>query len=124
MDASTFHPNDEKPIASHVRAQPLIEFHHLAGGIRANPDQRWYYYSMMTDTEVLVFHHFVKGKPGFINPHGSFTNPNCPTNYQSRMSVEMRAIVFFPKDKNNNNNNNNETETNSIRDQRKSAEDR
>ena len=48
--------------------------------------------------EVLIFHHFAKGKPGFINPHGSFNNPNCPANYQSRMSVEMRAIVFFPKE--------------------------
>ena len=96
MDARTFRQVDERPHYLHIDFG-FFTFHNLNGAIVHHSDQHWYYYSFQTDTEVLVFTQYSRGRQ-FANPHASFSNPNCPTEYDSRISVEMRAAVFYPKE--------------------------
>merc|ERR1712232_295474 len=86
MDARSFHPEDERLISSRVNLWPLLQLHHLAGGVVHNPKHRWHYYPFQEEDEVLVFTQHTKGKT-WVNPHGSFENPNCPNGYESRVSV-------------------------------------
>ena len=98
MDARTFHKEQERPHWLHINFG-LMTFHNLNGGFIHDPKQKWYYYPYQTETEVLVFTQYSKGKH-FANPHTSFTVPNRPSDgeYDTRQSIEMRAAVFYPKD--------------------------
>jgi len=101
MDARTFDSaRDERPAPAHINLGGLFRYNQLLGKIVHNPEQRWHYYPFQEETEVLVFTHYTKGQ-SFANPHGSFANSNCPEGYQSRVSVEVRAAVFFPKNESN-----------------------
>jgi len=98
MDARTFSPEQERPNPIHIDFG-VIKFHNLNGGFTYDPDQRWYYYPYQTEQEVLVFTQYSKDR-FFCNPHSSFAAPNRPPPpYDARVSIEMRAAVFFPKDK-------------------------
>ena len=77
MDTRTFHPNNLAKNRFHLTFMPGITLHNLNGAVSHDKDQRWYYYSYQTTREVLVFHHYSKGK-WFNNPHTSFLNKNCP----------------------------------------------
>ena len=95
LDAQTFSPQQETVHPIHIDFGAFT-FHNLNGAIQFHPKQQWYYYSMQTDTEVLVFTQYTPDRH-FCNPHGSFINSNCPHDYQSRVSVEMRAAIFGKK---------------------------
>jgi len=95
MDARTFKEDQESPMFLHINFFGF-QFHNLNGAIHYHEDQEWYYYPFQNESEVLVFTQYSKGKH-FANPHGSFENPNCPDDSDKRVSLEMRAAVFFPK---------------------------
>lgn len=97
MDARTFSPQDEDLYPLHINFGVFV-FHNLNGAIQHHPDQKLYYYPFQTETEVVVFHQYSKGR-FFANPHTSFVNSNCPEGYESRVSVEMRAAVFEKRKK-------------------------
>lgn len=70
----------------------------LSGAIRHSKDQQWYYYSMMKENEILVLTHFTDtttGRDFHANPHSAFFNPNCPEDFDTRRSVEARALLSF-----------------------------
>lgn len=98
MDARTFSPDREALRLYHISYGGVLAFHNVNGGVRYHDGQRWYYYPFQKESEVLVFTHYTKGRH-FCNPHTSFENPNCPPDAGKRVSVEMRAAVFFPKTK-------------------------
>ena len=93
LDASTFDAEHSTPSRYSINFG-LFTVHNLGGGILYYPDQKWYYYSFQSDKEVLVFHHYSRGK-FFANAHGSFSNKNCPEDTEPRVSVEMKAALFF-----------------------------
>jgi len=95
MDAQTF--RREEQIRYHLHMNTIFNtFNNLNAAIRHHPDQRWYYYSRQTTSEVLVFHQYSKGK-WLANPHTSFLNKNCPkgTEKNERISAEMRVGLYF-----------------------------
>lgn len=92
MDARTFRPAHERPFSLHINFLFFL-FHNLNGAIVHHPSQRWWYYPMQEQDEVLVFTQYTRGKH-FANPHTSFDNPHCPPGMDKRQSVEMRAAVF------------------------------
>jgi len=93
MDARTFNKENEVPFAVHVNFIFMM-FHSLGGSIIFDTMQKWYYYSMQTTKEVLVFHQYTKDKY-LANPHTSFANRNCPKSTESRISIESRVALFF-----------------------------
>mmetsp|Transcript_16798 Transcript_16798/g.38807 ORF Transcript_16798/g.38807 Transcript_16798/m.38807 type:complete len:365 (-) Transcript_16798:139-1233(-) len=95
MDASTFQADQEALNPIHINFG-VATFHNLNGAIHHHEDQRWYYYPFQTESEVLVFTQYSRGRH-FCTPHGSFQNPNCPEDSDNRVSLEMRVAVFFPK---------------------------
>ncbi|KAL7470478.1 hypothetical protein ACHAXS_010721, partial [Conticribra weissflogii] len=95
MDGRTFHRNQEVPHPIHINFG-IFTFHNLNGGVKYNESQKWYYYPFQKEEEVLVFTQYTKDDY-FCTPHGSFENPNCPEDYDTRVSVEMRAAVFVKK---------------------------
>ena len=97
MDASTFKPEDERLLEIH-QGSGDTEFNGLDGLPVFSPDQRWYYYPFQTDQEVLLFTHYTKGR-FFCNPHCSFASSNYPESFDSRVSFEMRAVIFYPNEK-------------------------
>ena len=59
MDARTFHPDNQIPMSYHMNFL-FFTFHNLGGAISHSPEQKWYYYSMQSTSEVLVFHQYSK----------------------------------------------------------------
>ena len=59
MDARTFQPDNQIPLSYHMNLL-LTTFHNLGGSISYSPDQKWYYYSRQSTSEVLVFHQYSK----------------------------------------------------------------
>jgi len=96
MDARTFAKDHEVLYPIHINFGFFV-LHNLNGAIHHHDDQRWYYYPFQNESEVLVFTQYSKDRH-FCNPHGSFRNPNCPGDSDPRISVEMRAGVFFKKE--------------------------
>ena len=94
MDARTFKEDQETPFRFHINFG-VFKFNNLNGAIHHHEDQKWYYYPFQKESEVLVFTQYSRGKH-FANPHGSFVNTNCPEDSDKRVSVEMRAAIFFP----------------------------
>ena len=62
MDARTFNKENEVPKETHINFMPIyaLMFHNLGGSIIFDTMQKWYYYSMQTTKEVLVFHQYTK----------------------------------------------------------------
>ena len=59
MDARTFNKENEVPAKVHVSFIAFV-YHNLGGQIIFDAVQKWYYYSMQTTKEVLVFHQYTK----------------------------------------------------------------
>eukprot|EP00440_Ansanella_granifera_P033888 gb/GFBE01036764.1/.p1 GENE.gb/GFBE01036764.1/~~gb/GFBE01036764.1/.p1 ORF type:complete len:330 (+),score=57.82 gb/GFBE01036764.1/:1-990(+) len=57
----------------------------------------WYYYPQQTKDETLVFKVYDKAEDGprFVF-HTAFDDPQCPEAAPPRVSIECRAIAFFP----------------------------
>ena len=59
MDARTFNKENEIPNQIHINFIAMM-LHNLNGNIIFDTVQKWYYYSMQTTKEVLVFHQYTK----------------------------------------------------------------
>ena len=59
MDARTFNKENEVPQKLHINFIAMM-FHNLGSNIIFDTMQKWYYYSMQTTKEVLVFHQYTK----------------------------------------------------------------
>ncbi|KAI5867556.1 amino acid permease-domain-containing protein [Durotheca rogersii] len=69
--------------------------------VRHTPAHRWYYkYGLDTD-EVLLIKCFDSKTDGRARrvPHTAFADPNTPDGTPSRQSIEIRALVFHPDDR-------------------------
>lgn len=93
MDARDFARAHERPYEVHINFG-VATLHNLNAAIVHAPRQRWWYHSFQTTDEVLIFRQYTRGKH-MANPHASFENPNCPTGSEPRVSVEVRACLFF-----------------------------
>jgi hypothetical protein len=63
--------------------------------LKANSKHRWFYYSDMSPTEVLLFRQFDSGVAGPSGcPHSSFAHPDHAS-APPRLSIEARACAFF-----------------------------
>ena len=62
-----------------------------------NPKQRWYYFPRMERDEVVLLKCFDSLTDGTARwtAHGSFDDPNSPTNPTPRESIEIRTLLFF-----------------------------
>jgi len=59
---------------------------------------RWYYFSAMTTSEALVLKCFdsIKDRRARLTAHSAFDLPHA-TQPRARQSIEVRALVFFPR---------------------------
>jgi len=64
-----------------------------------NPNHSWYYFSAMTTSEVLLFKCFDSNKysQARVTAHTAFDLPEKSVPAQARQSIEVRALVFFPR---------------------------
>jgi hypothetical protein len=64
-----------------------------------NPNHRWYYFSAMTNSELLLFKCFDsdKNSRARVTAHTAFDLPAMAAPAQARQSIEVRALVFFPR---------------------------
>jgi hypothetical protein len=64
-----------------------------------SPNHCWYYFSAMTTNEVLLLKCFDSMRDGRarLTAHSAFDLPAPPANAQARQSIEVRALVFFPR---------------------------
>lgn len=53
---------------------------------------KWWYFSNMTNEDVLVFTHYTKRKPSRVNPHTSIFFGDCGDHPQ-RVSIEARVVI-------------------------------
>jgi hypothetical protein len=68
-----------------------------------NPGHRWYFASEMQPDEVLLLKCYDSrsdGRARFM-PHTGFRNPDCPSDFVPRESIEARTLVVFPASRRN-----------------------
>lgn len=64
-------------------------------GVRYNPDQKFYYWSGMTNEERLFLKCFdSQDGVGQRVPHSAFVDPRTPEGARGRESIEVRALVY------------------------------
>jgi hypothetical protein len=65
-----------------------------------NPNHRWYYFSAMTTSEVLLLKCFdsARDRRARLTAHSAFDLPAMQPHSQARQSIEVRALVFFSHD--------------------------
>ena len=65
-----------------------------------NPEQRWVYFPLMTDDEVLVFKTYDSDRESRsrFTAHASFDDPTSAPGAPGRVSIEVRAFAFFDPD--------------------------
>jgi hypothetical protein len=93
-DLRTVRPDDLVPadaVENPGSVDARIEYYLL----KANPDHRWFYYSGMSRSEILLFRQFDSGLEGPSGcPHSSFAHPDHAA-APPRLSIEARACAFF-----------------------------
>jgi hypothetical protein len=65
--------------------------------VRYNPAHRWFYVSAMRPDEILLLKCYdsrADGRARFM-PHTGFRNPDCPSEFVPRESIEARTLVVF-----------------------------
>jgi hypothetical protein len=65
--------------------------------VRYNPAHRWFYVSQMRPDEFLLLKCYdsrTDGRARFM-PHTGFRNPDCPSEFVPRESIEARTLVVF-----------------------------
>ena len=91
-DARTIDPTD---LVKMERRRPdrVGETYQLAHG----SNQHWIYFPLMTDNEVLVFKTCDSdmGSTSRFTAHASFGDLTSPPDAPGRVSIEVRALVFF-----------------------------
>jgi hypothetical protein len=88
--------------ASSVDDEDLIGVEHRypdrtgeTASVRFNPDQKFYYWSGMTNDERLFLKCFdSKDGVGQRVPHTAFVDPRTPEGARGRESIEVRALVY------------------------------
>jgi hypothetical protein len=90
-DAQTIAPEDLIPTEEGVKHEVYL--------FNFSPRHRWYYFSAMTTSEVLVLKCFdsVRDSRARVTAHTAFDLPAAPAAAQPRQSIEVRALVFFPR---------------------------
>jgi hypothetical protein len=65
--------------------------------VRYNPKHRWYYVADMLPEEMFIFKCYDSLHNGVarFTPHTGFKNPNCPSKYLPRESIEVRTVVIY-----------------------------
>ena len=64
--------------------------------VKHSRDQRWYYYSLMSPDEVLIFKAYdSEGVIGNTCPHAAFSNPLADPSSPPRRSIELRVLCFI-----------------------------
>jgi hypothetical protein len=87
-----------------VREEDLVPVEHRypdrngeTAAVQHNPEQKWYYWSGMTNTDRLLLKCFDSdenvGRWGRV-PHTAFVDPRTPDGAVGRESIEVRALVF------------------------------
>lgn len=98
-DPTSLEPGDVVRTAMTGIAPAGKPTHHLA--LKFTPRQRWHYYPMMTDDELLVFKlaEFWKTSAPLRNCfHSAFAHPDTPPNAERRQSCEHRVGVLVLRD--------------------------
>jgi len=100
-DAASVAPEDFIHTDIHHFAESDLETPAHRGAIYAlhhNPEHRWYFASEMQPDEVLLLKCYDSREDGRgrFTPHTGFLNPNCPSEYVPRESIEARTLVVFP----------------------------
>ncbi|KAI0894075.1 amino acid permease-domain-containing protein [Annulohypoxylon nitens] len=69
--------------------------------VRYSPAHRWYYKSKLTPQEVLLIKCFDSKTDGRARrvPHTAFSDPRTKDDVPKRESIEVRALVFHPDDR-------------------------
>jgi hypothetical protein len=65
--------------------------------VKHNPDHRWYYFSEMTNDEVILikgYDSILDGRTRFA-PHTAFHHPDTKASDAPRKSIEVRTIINF-----------------------------
>lgn len=80
--------------------------------LKANPNHRWYYWSLLSPDEALIFKCYDSASRGLalvsegtehdglldvagLCPHSAFFDENGPSSGRLRTSLEMRALLFY-----------------------------
>ena len=65
--------------------------------LKHNPDQRWYYYPDMQETEALLIKGYDTDNDAIsrFTPHSAFTDPTSKPDAAPRQSIEVRTFAFF-----------------------------
>lgn len=69
--------------------------------VRPSPAHEWFYKSAMSPREVLLIKCFDSKTDGRARrvPHSAFEDPETEPDVPARESIEVRALVFHPDDK-------------------------
>ncbi|KAI1496235.1 amino acid permease-domain-containing protein [Biscogniauxia marginata] len=69
--------------------------------VRYSPSHRWYYRYGLTPEEVILIKCFDSKTDGRARrvPHTAFSDPKTPADAPNRESIEIRALVFHPDDR-------------------------
>lgn len=69
--------------------------------VRHNEGQKWFYKSGLTPEEVILIKCFDSKTDGRARrvPHTAFSDPTAAPNAPTRESIEVRALVFHPDDR-------------------------
>ena len=100
LDSSSSDFHDSTPITMALPSMKLFGKTHkqMFSIMNYKPEQKWYYYSYQTPSEMLLFHHYNRDKTNvWGNAHSSFLVSGCGSEYEPRNSIEMRVGVFFEK---------------------------
>jgi hypothetical protein len=67
--------------------------------VRYNPHHRWFYAPEMLEDEAWLLKCYDSAADGRarFSPHAAFEDPTAPSNVLPRESIEIRALVFYPK---------------------------
>lgn len=99
-EAHSVMPEDLVPTNIHHFGEEDLNLPRHSGQIqslRHNPAQRWFYASAMRPDEVLLLKCYdsrTDGRARFM-PHTGFRNPDCPSEFVPRESIEARTLVVF-----------------------------
>lgn len=65
--------------------------------LKHNPEQRWYYYPDMQDTEALLIKGYDTDSDAIsrFTPHSAFIDPTSKPDAAPRQSIEVRTFAFF-----------------------------
>jgi hypothetical protein len=94
-DARSLRPEDVVPCALVYRERVGETY-----GFTYNPTHRWYYFPRLERNEAILLKCYdskVDGRARFT-AHTSFDDPNSPPEAAARESIEVRALVFWPRE--------------------------